>query len=109
MLEAMIAYGFPPWYYLVCLVNVRIYWWLTPPLPVRVGFAVSTAYIVLKYVLTHADTRLRGHLTYVLIGVAGAWSIIVALLISSSTFTSSPYVALLTTMTPLLLLTFLSK
>ncbi len=109
ILEAMLAYGFPPWYYLACLVNVRMYWWLTPPLPVRVGFAVSAAYLVLKYVLTHADTRLRARLTHVLVGVAGAWSLIVALLISSSSFTDSPYVALLVTMTPLLLLTFLSR
>ena len=109
LLEAVVAYGFAPWYYLVCLVNVKMYWWLTPPLPVRVGFAVSAAYIVLKYVLIHTDTRLRARLTYALVGVAGAWALIAALLISSSTFSDSPYVALLVTMAPLLLLTFLSR
>jgi len=109
LLEAVVAYGFAPWYYLACLVNVKMYWWLTPPLPVRVGFAVSAAYIVLKYVLTHTDTRLRARLTYALVGVAGAWALIAALLISSSTFSDSPYVALLVTMAPLLLLTFLSR
>jgi len=109
LLEAVVAYGFPAWYYLVCLVNVRIYWWLTPPLPVRIGFAVSAAFIVFKYVLVHADTRLRGRLTYALVGIAGAWSLIAAILVSSTTFTDSPYVALLAVLTPLLLLTFLSR
>jgi hypothetical protein len=109
LLEAMLVYGFPPWYYLACLVNVKMYWWLTPPFPVRVGFAVSVAYLMLKYVLAYADTRLRACLTYALVGVAGAWSLTVALLISSSTFTDSPYMALLMTMVPLLLLTFLSR
>ncbi len=109
LLEAMVAYGFAPWYYLACLVNVKMYWWLTPPLPVRIGFAVSVAYLVLKYVLTNTDTKLRARLTYALVGVAGTWALIAALLISSSMFTDSPYVALLVTMAPLLLLTFLSR
>ncbi len=109
LLEAMLAYGFPPWYYLACLVNVKMYWWLTPPPLVRVGFAVSASYLVLKHVLAHADTRLRRRATHALVGIAGAWALIAALLTSSITSTDAPYVALLTVMAPLLLTTLLTR
>jgi|GEM_PF-3296951 len=109
LLEAMLAYGFPPWYYLACLVNVKMYWWLTPPPLVRVGFAVSASYLVLKHVLAHADTRLRRRATLALVGIAGAWALIAALLTSSITSTDAPYVALLTVMAPLLLTTLLTR
>ncbi len=109
LLEAVLAYGFPPWYYFACLVNVRMYWWLTPPPLVRVGFAVSASYLVLRYVLRHADTRLRERLTYVLVGVAGAWSFIVTILLASSAWEDSPFLALALTMAPLLLLSILPR
>ena len=110
LLEAMLAYGFPPWYYLACLVNnIKMYWWLTPPPLVRVGFAVSATYLVLKHVLAHADARLRRRATHALVGIAGAWALIATLLTSSITSTDAPYVALLTVMAPLLLTTLLTR